>query len=83
VTARFALDPLLWNKAVSVSVGKVGGGIPVGTTAPLGGFGTGNGGDGAYIAFENYATGGGGGSSVAVGVRVFPPLLFVFLHDQE
>ena len=71
VTARFAVDPSLWNTVVSVAVARVGG-ILVGATAPLGGYGTGNGGRGVYGDDANYGTAGGGGSSVALGVRDLP-----------
>ncbi len=67
MTARYSVDPSLWNSVVSVAVANVGG-LLIGATAPLGGFGTGYGGSSYYTNDLNYGTGGGGGSSVAVGV---------------
>ena len=66
MTARYLVDPSLWNSVISVAVANVGG-LPVGSVAPLGGFGTGFGGVGFYNSVAEYGTGGGGGSSVKVG----------------
>ena len=76
VTARFLVAPSLWDSVIFVTVGNVGG-LPVGSAAPLGGYGTGYGGGGYYNTATHYGTGGGGGSSVSVGVSVV--LLFSFL----
>ena len=67
VTARYSVDPSLWNSVITVSVGNVGGSL-VGSTTPLGGFGTGYGGAGYYGSTSDYVTGGGGGTSVKLGV---------------
>jgi hypothetical protein len=69
VTARYSVDPALWNSVISVAVANVGG-ILVGTTAPLGGYGTGYGGIGIYTSASDYGSGGGGGSSVQIWVSV-------------
>ena len=74
VTTRYLVAPSQWNSAISVTVGNVGG-LLVGSTTPLGGYGTGSGGDGYYSSLY-YGTGGGGGSSVVVGVSLFLLVLF-------
>ena len=70
VTARYAVDPSVWNSVISVAVGNRGVAMS-GTITPLGGYGTGFGGRGYYDQPNNYfyGGGGGGGSSVALGVR--------------
>ncbi len=68
MTARYLVGPSLWNTVISVAVASVGG-LLVGTATPLGGFGTGNGGNGFFNSATDYGTGGGGGSSVKLGVR--------------
>ena len=67
VSVRYSVASSLWNTAISVAVANVGGTL-VGSAVPLGGFGTGSGGNGYYAGATNYGTGGGGGSSVKVGV---------------
>ncbi len=67
VTARYSVDSSLWGSVISVAVGNVGG-LLVGSVTPLGGYGTGYGGQGWYNTAASYGTGGGGGSSVALGV---------------
>ncbi len=68
MTARYAVASSAWGSVISVAVASVGGSL-TGTSTPLGGYGTGYGGHGNFGAVTSYGTGGGGGSSVKVGVR--------------
>ena len=68
VRAKYAVDPSAWNAILTVTVGGVGGTYE-GAAAPLGGFGSGKGGSGAYNSSTVYGTGGGGGSSLFAVVR--------------
>ena len=72
VSARYSVDPSLWNSVISVAAASVGATYAgSGTAAPLGGFGTGYGGDANYNNPVSYGTGGGGASSIVVAVSVF------------
>ena len=68
VTARYSVNPTAWNSVISVAVANVGGTLS-GSSTPPGGYGTGYGGQGYYGSATQYGTGGGGGSSVKLGVR--------------
>ena len=67
MSARYSVAESAWDTVISVAVAGVGGTVS-GTKTPLGGYGTGYGGYGFYSSPTNYGSGGGGGSSVALGV---------------
>ena len=67
VTTRHAVAPSAWGSIVAVVVGGVGG-ASTSSANKAGGYGSGNGGYGEYVNANDYATGGGGGSSVSLGV---------------
>ncbi len=70
MTAKYMVDPSLWNSVISVAVGNVGE-LLVDSGFSRGGYGTGYGGTtGGFFSMRDYGSGGGGGSSVEVGVSV-------------
>ena len=68
MTTRHAIAPSAWGLSIAVVVGGVGA-FPSLSTAQ-GGYGSGNGGVGFYNSAPDYSTGGGGGTSVSLGVIV-------------